>query len=76
MVRLAIDGGDSTVANDESPDIATGFIHVLLNVIDVMIVIAQGLPVLEDGFSAIAVMDAREQSSPGAGYRLSARQDI
>ena len=71
MVRLAIDGGDSTVANDKRPDIAAGVYPRTLerNRCD---------DCNRPGFACArgwlqryrGLWDAREQSSPGAGYRL------
>ena len=44
-----------------------GLVDVFLHVIDVVIVISQRLPVLQDGFGAIAIMYSRQQPSPGTG---------
>ena len=70
MVGGPIYGGDGAISHDEGADIAAGFINIFLHVIDVMIVIAQRLPMLQNGFSAVAIMHARQQPPPGTGDRF------
>ena len=64
MIGRAINGRDGAVADDEGADIAPGLVDIFLHVISVMVVIAERLPVFQDRFGAVSVVDARQAAAP------------
>ncbi len=70
MIRAAVNGGDTFIADDKAADIAALFLDVLLDVENRVVVTAEHGLVFEHGFRRVAIVDLGQQATPGTDCRL------
>ena len=70
MRRRPIDGADCLIADDEAPDVTPGFLDILLDVEDRVLVTPECLLMLEECLGRVPIVDLGQETPPGTRERF------